>query len=105
MKKDKPKNTARTVERAADAAAMTVGTILRLALRAVMTVLLIFVTTGLLFTCIFAFYVKTSLSTDLDINLDDFAVSLSSKIWYTDSEGQSQELVTLNSTVNRVWVD
>lgn len=105
MKQDKPKNKRRTVERAADTAAMTIGVILRLVLRTVMTVLLIFVTTGLLFACIFAFYVKTSLSTDLDISLDDFAVSLSSTIWYTDSEGQSQELVTLNSTVNRVWVD
>lgn len=105
MKEDKPKNTRQKVERVADTAAMTIGVILRLVLRTVMTVLLVFVTTGLLFACIFAFYVKTSLSTDLDISLDDFAVSLSSTIWYTDSEGQSQELVTLNSTTNRIWVD
>ena len=105
MKNDKPKRKGRTVEKAADAAAMTIGMIIRLVLRTVMTVLLIFITTGLLFGCIFAFYVKTSLTTDLDISLEDFAVSLSSTIWYTDSEGQSQELVTLNSTVNRVWVD
>ncbi|MCM1148708.1 MAG: transglycosylase domain-containing protein [Butyricicoccus sp.] len=105
MKEDKPKNTRQRVERVADTAAMTIGVILRLVLRTVLTVLLIFVTTGLLFACIFAFYVKTSLSTNLDISLDDFAVSLSSTIWYTDSEGQSQELVTLNSTTNRIWVD
>ena len=105
MKEDKPKNIRKNVERVADTTAMTIGVILRLVVRTVMTVLLIFITTGLLFACIFAFYVKTSLSTDLDISLDDFAVSLSSTIWYTDSEGQSQELVTLSSTTNRIWVD
>lgn len=105
MKNDKSKGKGHAVGRAADAAAMTIGTIIRLAVRIVMTVLLIFITTGLLFACIFAFYVKTSLSTDLDITLEDFSVSLSSTIWYSDSEGHSQELVTLNSTVNRVWVD
>ena len=104
-KKTGPKRRGRAIGKAADAAATTIGTVIRLAVRAVMTVLLIFITTSLLFTCIFAFYVKTSMSTDLDISLDDFAVSLSSTIWYTDSEGQSQELVTLNSTINRVWVD
>ena len=104
-KREKAKSRGRAVGKAADAAAMTAGVIIRLAVRVVMTVLLIFITTSLLFACIFAFYVKTSLSTELDITLEDFAVSLSSTIWYTNSEGQSQELVTLNSTTNRVWVD
>jgi len=101
-RKDKAR---RTAEKAVDVTAYTIGGVLRLLAKLVTTVLLIIVTTGLLFTCVFAYYVKTNLSTELDVSLSTFSMSLSSMIWYTDSSGQNQKLTTLSSSVNRVWVD
>ncbi len=70
------------------------------------TILLIFVTTGLIFTCIFAIYVKTNLSKDFGISMKDFTLNLSSKIFYKDRDsGEYKELSSLYSGENRVWVD
>ena len=74
-------------------------------LRVLGTILLIVLVTGLLFLCIFAYYVKNCLSTDLDVQLSDFTVSLSSSILYEDADGNWQNLTNLSSTENRVWVD
>ena len=93
-----------------DAAALTVGGVLRLALRIIVTVLLVGITTLLLFTCIFAYYVKTCLSTDLNISLTDYTLSLSSTIYTTEYNDQGEivpgvELAVLESTEDRIWVD
>ena len=90
---------------AADTTASAAGGILRLALRILATVLLVFVITGLLFTCIFAYYVKTELNQKMKVTLEDASLSLSSTILYTDSEGAEHELQTLTSRENRIWVD
>ena len=87
--------------RAADATVSVAGAVLRV----LGTILLIVLVTGLLFLCIFAYYVKNCLSTDLDVQLSDFTVSLSSSILYEDSDGNWQNLTNLSSTENRVWVD
>ena len=84
---------------------MTVGGVLRLALRVLVTVLMVLLITGLLFACIFAYYVKTELNPKLKVTLEDASLSLSSTIWYTDSEGVDRELTTLTSMENRIWVD
>jgi penicillin-binding protein 1A len=105
LDRNKTKKVLDAAEKTADAAALTAGSVIRLAVRIVLMVVLIFITTGLLLACIFAFYVKNTLSTNLDIKLEDFALSLSSSIWYTDKSGESKELVSLYSTENRVWVD
>ncbi len=69
------------------------------------TVLLIFVTTGLIFTCIFAIYVKTNLSKDFDVQVTDFFLNLSSKIYYKDkATNEYKELSSLYSGENRVRV-
>ena len=70
----------------ADATGNAAGATLRGALKTVFTVLLILILTGLLFVCIFAYYVKTTLVDDLDINMSDFTVKLSSTIWYQDKD-------------------
>ena len=93
-----------------DAAALTVGGVLRLALRIIVTVLLVGITTLLLFTCIFAYYVKTCLSTDLNISLTDYTLSLSSTIYTTEYNDQGEivpgvELAVLESSEDRIWVD
>lgn len=70
------------------------------------TILLIFVMTGLIFTCIFAIYVKTNLSKEFSIDMKAFTLNLSSKIFYKDrSTGEYKELSSLYSGENRVWVD
>lgn len=95
----------RAAATAADVTALTVGGILRTALRIIMTAVLVFITTALLFACIFAIYVKTTLSTDLDITMEELSLNLSSTVWYQDSDGEYQELMTLSNLENRIWVD
>ena len=99
---------ARRARRAAgsvvDNAAAGVGFVLQTAVKALVTVLLIFVTTGLIFTCIFAVYVKTCLSEDLNVSLEEMTLSLSSTILYQDG-GEWKELATLYSDEDRIWVD
>lgn len=100
-KRPKPSSSAPRAAQAADATVSVAGTVLRV----LGTILLIVLVTGLLFLCIFAYYVKNCLSTDLDVQLSDFTVSLSSSILYEDSDGNWQNLTNLSSTENRVWID
>ena len=86
-------------------AAGTVSSVLRTILKVIGTLLLILLTTGLLFACIFAYYVKTNLSQDLDVSLEEMSLNLASTIYYTDANGADQTLAALHGTENRVWVD
>ena len=95
----------RTAAVVGDAAAATVGGVLRFAVRIVVSVLLVLLLAGLLFACVFAYYVKNTLTTDLNIKLSDYALSLSSTIWAYDKNGQPVELTVLQSDENRIWVD
>ncbi|MCQ2558267.1 MAG: PBP1A family penicillin-binding protein [Oscillospiraceae bacterium] len=69
------------------------------------SLLLIFVLTGLLFTVVFAYYVKTSLTPTLDLSLNDYRLSESSTVWYEDSSGEWRRLANLSGKEDRVWVD
>lgn len=102
MDKNKVKKTAET---AANVSANTVGGVIRAILKVIATILLIFLTTGLLFTCIFAFYVKNSLSESLDITLEDVTLNQASTVYYLDKNGGAHELATLHGEENRIWVD
>lgn len=102
MDKNKAKKTAKV---ATEATVGTVSGVFGVILKTFATILLIFITTGLLFTCIFAYYVKTNLSENLDISLDTMKVNLASTILYTDGNGQSHELAQLHGKENRVWVE
>lgn len=100
------KNSARkTAKVATEATVGTVSGIFRTIFKVFATILLIIITTGLLFTCIFAYYVKTNLTQDLGISLENIKVNLTSTIYYTDDNGQSHELAQLHGQQNRVWVD
>ncbi|MDO4750055.1 MAG: transglycosylase domain-containing protein [Eubacteriales bacterium] len=101
----KSKKARRIAAVGSNAAASVFGGVFRTAVKVIMSVLLIFLTTGLLFTCIFAYYVKTNLSSEISVDIDDFSVSLSSTVWYYDSNGEPHELTTLASTEDRIWVD
>ena len=84
-----------------DAASSTVGTVFKV----IGSLLLIFLLTGMLFACVFAYYVKTCLTPELGINLEDFQLNESSTIWVEGSEGQWEELCTVISPQKRIWVD
>lgn len=89
----------------ADKTAVTVSGVFRVILKVLLTLLLIFVTTGLLFTCIFAYYVKTNLSDNLDVALDEMTLNLASTIYYTNENGEDVPIASLHGRENRVWVD
>ena len=84
-----------------DAATSVVSTVLK----AIGSVLLVLLVAGLLFACIFAYYVKNSLTPNMDISLEDFQLSESSTIWYENANGEWQELVHLVGRYKRIWVD
>lgn len=99
------KKQAKKAAKVADVTAVTLSGVLKVILKVLATLLLIFVTTGLLFTCIFAYYVKTNLSDDLDVSLEEMTLNLASTIYYTDENGNDIALAQLHGKENRIWVD
>ncbi|MDO5444300.1 MAG: transglycosylase domain-containing protein [Eubacteriales bacterium] len=95
----------RLVSKTAFAAFDAAAGIIRTVLKVVGMLLLVFLLAGMIFACIFAYYVKTCLTPELDVSLDDYRLDQSSTIWYSDSGGEWHELVTLTGVRNRVWVD
>lgn len=91
--------------KAADTAADTVVGAVGLVAKIVVTVLLVILTTTLLLACVFAFYVKTCLTEDIDVSLSDYQLSESSIIYCETSAGEYKELATLHGSQNRIWVD
>ena len=96
----------RIAKKVAKTGVSAIGDVVFLILKAIGTAALIAVTTGLIFSCFFLIYLRTNLTTDLDVDPADFKMSLSSVICCLDPEtGQEIELVTLQSTQFRRWVD
>ena len=86
--------------------AWAIGDIIFLGLKAMLTVILIAATTAAMFLCVFLFYLNDNLTSGLDVNPQDFDMTLSSAIYYVDREtGEEIELVTLQSTEYRRWVN
>ncbi|MBR1565581.1 MAG: transglycosylase domain-containing protein, partial [Oscillospiraceae bacterium] len=73
--------------------------------KAIGTILLILLVTGMMFACVFAYYVKTCLTPNLDLSLEDFKLNESSTVWYRDGGGEWRELVNLSGREKRVWVN
>ncbi len=73
--------------------------------KALGTVALILMVSGMMFACVFAYYVKTCLTPNLDLSLEDFKLNESSTIWYRDGGGEWRELVNLSGKEKRVWVN
>ncbi len=69
------------------------------------SLLLVLLISGLLFACVFAYYVKNFLTPQMDLSLEDYQLSESSTIWYQNPAGEYQELVTLAGQYKRIWVD
>ncbi len=97
----------RMLKKAARAGVSGVGRLIATTLKVIGTVLLILIVTGTIFAVIFVSYIKTNLmdSDKLEVSLEAYRLNLSSTIYYQDkASGQWKELVTLESTENRVWV-
>lgn len=103
MKFDK-KRAAKVGKGVAKHGSRAVGSLFGLAVKTLVTMLLIFVTTGVMIACVFASYVNNELSEGLELNLSNFALNQSSVIYYMDKDTQTwEELVTLYSDENRIW--
>ena len=68
----------------------TIGGILKL----VGTVLLILMVAGMMFACVFAYYVNTCLTPSFDLSLEDMKLNESSTLWYQDAGGEWRELIS-----------
>lgn len=68
------------------------------------TLILIGAVTGAILASFAAVYIKNYIVPKADIDVGDFSLDLSSKMYYTDSNGTRQELRTLYGGSNRVWV-
>lgn len=70
------------------------------------TLLLVGFLSALVFVCIFAVYVKTDLTSKLDLSMEGFSLDQTSTIYYYDrASGDYQELQQLYGTENRIWAD
>ena len=104
-KRKVPKKAGRIAKAAVNVTVDTISGTIGSVFKVLGTILLILLITGLLFACIFAYYVKTCLTPNINLSLEDFKLSESSTIYYQDSSGQWLELVTLAGEQNRIWVD
>ena len=95
----------RLVMKAADITVDMVSATVSSVLKVLGTVMLILLVSGMMFACVFAYYVKTCLTPRLDLSLEDFKLNESSTIWYQDSVDEWRELATLSGEEKRVWVD
>jgi len=96
----------RIAKKAAKTGVWAISDIIFLVLKMMGTVLLIAITTGILFSCIFLIYVRANLTSGLDVNPTDFTMSKSSVICYIDPVTErEEELVTLQSTEFRLMVE
>ena len=96
----------KTAGKVTETSARTVGGIIGLVLKIIGTVVLIAICTALLFTCVFAIYVKKEIMPNLSFSVSDFTLDLSSTIYCEDpNTGQYVELAVVHGEVNRDWVD
>ena len=83
----------------------TVGSIIGLVFKIIGTVLLVGLTTGAVFSMIFALYIRTTLEPQIDITLEEFTLNLTSTIFEFDHEtGRYVEAVPVESGEVRHWV-
>ncbi len=97
----------KAIKTTASAVSFTAGGIVRLILRTLLTIFLVFLTTGMIFACIFAVYINTTIMTepDLSISMEDYALDLTSNLLYENEYGEWTELTELESTINRIWIE
>lgn len=100
-----PKKKRYIVKKAANVTGDLISGSIGAVLKVIGTILLIFLVAGMMFTCVFAYYVKTCLVPSFDLSLEDMKLNESSTLWYQDASGEWRELATLSGSEKRVWVD
>ncbi len=101
----RPKRRPRVMLKAADVTLELISSVLSSIFKVFGTLLLIFAITGMLFACVFAYYVKTCLTPNLDLSLEDYKLNQSSTLYYQDAAGEWRELGLLTGKQKRIWVD
>lgn len=94
-----------TALKAGKVGARSVKDIVVTVFRIIFTVLLVAITTCAIFACIFVIYIKTNLTADLDISLEDFTLNQTSTVYYTNAAGNDVELIKLQGKETRTWID
>ncbi len=79
--------------------------IIKIALGAVATVVLICGVCAFVFVGILGDYLESDILPSADLNLDDFKLDMTSFLYYVDEEGQIQPLQQIYSDTKRQWVD
>ncbi len=83
----------------------TASTLIHTVLRIVGSIFLVLLITGVLFAIIFAYYVKTCLTPELDLSLEDYQLSEASTIWCQDISGEWLASVNIGGDQKRIWVE
>ena len=100
-----PKKKRHVIKKAANVTGDIISGSIGAVLKLIGTILLICLVAGMMFTCVFAYYVKTCLVPSFDLSLEDMKLNESSTLWYQDASGEWRELATLSGKEKRVWVD
>ena len=86
-------NKKKLAKEAAIGTGSAVARIIGLALKIVLTVVLIAICTGFLFVLIFSAYVKNTMKEDLTVTLDEFSLNQTSTIYYFNKDSQQWEVL------------
>jgi len=79
--------------------------VLKIALGALVTVLLICGVCAFVFVGILGDYLEQDILPDADLNLDDFKLDLNSYLYYVDQDGKIQPLQQVYSDTKRQWAE
>ena len=91
--------------KATDTTMDVVASIVRVVLKIFGSAFIVILLSGMLFACIFAYYVKNCLVSEVDVSLSDYTINQASTIWYNDGSGEYKELVTLTGLETHDWVE
>ena len=91
--------------KATDTTMDVVASIVRVVLKIFGSAFIVILLSGMLFACIFAYYVKNCLVSEVDVSLSDYTINQASTIWYSDGSGEYKELVTLTGLETHDWVE
>ena len=84
---------------------METYSVVKIALGALVTVLLICGVCAFAFVGILGDYLEEDILPDADLNLDDFKLDMNSYLYYLDADGKIQPLQQVYSDTKRQWAD
>lgn len=83
----------------------TAVNIILLVFKILSTLLLIGISTAVMFTGLFFLYVKTTLEPQLDITFEDYSLEQTSFLYYETGDGEQEQWTNIMSTEQRTWLD